>query len=89
MRGVEREIGKGYYDPEPHENMLEGARLVDCGGANMSHIDAQRSLDNGYREANDSISQDVFLIVLGGDHAVPMPILAAYEDKGAAARYSI
>lgn len=75
-------IGMGYYDPELDENMLEGVRLVDCGDADMIHIDAQRSLQNAYEEAKEIISQDVFLIVLGGDHAVPIPILAAYEEMG-------
>jgi agmatinase len=75
-------IGMGYYDPELDENMLEGVRIVDCGDADMIHIDAQRSLDNAYAEAKEIISQDVFLVVLGGDHAVPMPILSAYEDRG-------
>lgn len=75
-------IGMGYYDPELDENMLEGVRVVDCGDADMIHVDAQRSLDNAYTEAKEIISQDVFLVVLGGDHAVPIPILAAYEDKG-------
>ena len=75
-------IGMGYYDPELDENMLEGVRLADCGDADMIHIDAQRSLQNAYEEAKEIVSQDVFMVVLGGDHSVPIPILAAYEDKG-------
>jgi agmatinase len=75
-------IGMGYYDPELDENMLGGVRLVDCGDADMVHMDAERSLGNAYEEAKEIISQNVFLVVLGGDHAVPIPILNAYEEKG-------
>ena len=74
-------IGMGYYDPELDENLLEGVRLVDCGDADIFHIDAQRSFRNVYEEAKEIVSQDVFLVVLGGDHAVPIPLLAAYEEK--------
>ncbi len=75
-------IGMGFYDPELDENMLEGVQIVDCGDVDIFHIDAQRSLQNAYEEAKEIISQDVFLIIIGGDHAVPIPILPAYEDKG-------
>jgi agmatinase len=75
-------IGKGYYDPELDKNLLEGVNLVDCGDADIFHIDSQRSLKNIYEEAKEIISQDTFLVVLGGDHSVPIPVMAAYEDKG-------
>ena len=73
--------GMGYYDPELDVNLLAGVKIVDCGDADVIHVDTQRSLDNIYEEAKQIISQDVFLVVLGGDHAVPIPLLQAYEDK--------
>ena len=74
--------GMGYYDPELDLDLLEGIRIVDCGDVDIFHMDGQRSLQNIYEESKQIISQDIFLVVLGGDHAVPIPLVRAYEEKG-------
>ena len=77
-------VETGYYDHELDENCMEGVSIVDCGDVDMSHMDAQRCLQNTYEAALEIISknQDVLLVSLGGDHAVPIPLLRAFRSKG-------
>jgi len=74
--------GMGYYDHEFDEQFLDGVRFADCGDVDIIHMDPQRSLHNAERDARELLDKDVLLVVLGGDHAVPIPILRAFEDHG-------
>jgi agmatinase len=76
--------GEGYYDHELDERCMEGVTIVDCGDVNMSHMDPLRSLQNTYDAALEILSAnpEVLLVSLGGDHAVPIPLLRAFESKG-------
>jgi len=75
-------LGVGYYDHEFDEYFLEDVRVVDCGDVDMIHMDPHRCLQNAYEDALEIISKDVLLVVLGGDHAIPIPVLRAFKDKG-------
>jgi len=74
--------GLGYYDHEFDEYFLDGVRMVDCGDVDIIHMEPQRSLLNAYEDVGELIGKDVLLVVLGGDHAVPIPILRAFQSKG-------
>jgi agmatinase len=76
--------GSGYYDHELDEQCMGGVDIVDCGDVDMSHMDPQRCLQNTYEAALEIISKhkDVLLVSLGGDHAVPIPLLRAFRSKG-------
>jgi len=74
--------GSGYYDHEFDAYFLEGVRIVDCGDVDIIHMDPQRSLNNAYEDACELLRKDLLLVVLGGDHAVPIPIVRAFKDKG-------
>jgi len=72
----------GYYDHEFDEYFLEDVRIVDCGDVDMIHMDTQQCLQNAYEDALELISKNVLLVVMGGDHAVSIPIVRAFKDKG-------
>ena len=72
----------GYYDHEFDEYFLDNVSIVDCGDVDMIHMDTHQCLENAYEDARELISKDVLLVVMGGDHAVPIPIVRAYEEKG-------
>lgn len=72
----------GYYDHEFDEYFLEGVRIVDCGDVDMIHMDPHRCLQNAYEAALEIVSKDVLLVVMGGDHAVPIPVVRAFKEKG-------
>lgn len=76
--------GSGFYDHEIDEYCMEEVSIVDCGDVNMSHMDGRRCLQNTYEAALEIISKnkDVLLVSLGGDHAVPIPLLRAFKSKG-------
>ena len=76
--------GSGFYDHEIDAYCMEGVNIVDCGDVNMSHMDAQRCLQNTYEAALEIISKNpkILLVSLGGDHAVPIPLLRAFKGKG-------
>ncbi len=72
----------GYYDHEFDEYFLENVRIVDCGDVDMIHMDPHRCLQNAYEAALELASKDVLLVVMGGDHAVPIPVVRALKQKG-------
>jgi agmatinase len=74
--------GAGYYDHEFDEQFLEGVRIVDCGDVDMIHMDPHRCLQNAYEASREITSKDALLVVMGGDHAVPIPVVRALKEKG-------
>jgi agmatinase len=71
-----------YYDAEFDEIYLDGVRIVDCGDVDMVHGDSRRCLDNIQAAIGAILARGALPVTLGGDHAVPIPILRAYGDAG-------
>jgi len=71
-----------YYDAEFDEIYLDGVRIVDCGDVDMVHGDSRRCLDNIQEAIGAILARGALPVTLGGDHAVPIPILRAYGDAG-------
>jgi agmatinase len=72
----------GYYDHEFDKYFLEGVRIADCGDVDMIHMDPQQCLQNIYEDVLELVSKDVLLVVIGGDHAVPIPVVRAMKESG-------
>lgn len=74
----------GYYDHEFDKYFLDGVRIVDCGDVDMIHMDPWRCLQNTYEEALEVVESnpEVLLVTMGGDHAVPIPVVRALAEKG-------
>lgn len=71
-----------YYDAEFEEVYLDGVRIVDAGDVDMIHAQPQRCLDNVERFVSQVVARGALPVTLGGDHAVPIPILRALRDQG-------
>lgn len=76
-------IGRGAYDPEDDIVHLAGdeVRIVDIGDADMVHIDAERCLDNIEYGVRKILAAGALPVVLGGDHAVHIPCIRAFDGE--------
>jgi agmatinase len=71
-----------YYDFEFDEINLEGVRIVDCGDVDMIHMDPQQNLVNSYDAVREIGKKGALMVILGGDHAVTIPVVRALKDRG-------
>lgn len=71
-----------YYDVDRDEIVLAGVRIVDCGDVDIIHMNPAASLQNARTAVRQILAHDVFLVVLGGDHAVSIPVVDAFADRG-------
>jgi agmatinase len=73
----------GAYDHEDDVVYLPaGLRLVDVGDADIIHTDTMRShanIEHGVRKILDA---GALPVVLGGDHSINIPCVAAFEGRG-------
>jgi agmatinase len=71
-----------YYDAEFDELYLDGVSIVDVGDADMIHGRPDACLANIEATTRAILDRGAMPVTLGGDHAVPIPILRALENHG-------
>jgi agmatinase len=71
-----------YYDAEFDEVFLEGVSVVDVGDVDMVHASPQVCLDNIQKSIGKILDRGAMPVTIGGDHAVPIPIMKAFGEKG-------
>jgi agmatinase len=71
-----------YYDAEFDEVYLDGVKIVDVGDADMIHARPDACLANIEATIAKIVERGAMPVTLGGDHAVPIPILRALHDLG-------
>ncbi len=71
-----------YYDAEFDEIYLDGVRIVDVGDIDMIHSSPEQCLANIEAAVGKILERGVMPVVLGGDHAVPIPIMRAFGTAG-------
>jgi agmatinase len=71
-----------YYDAEFDEVYLDGVSIVDVGDADMIHGSPDQCLQNIQATTEKILERGAMPVTLGGDHAVPIPILRAFRDHG-------
>ncbi len=71
-----------YYDAEFDEIFLDGVRIVDVGDADMIHGRPDACLANIEATTRAILDRGALPVTLGGDHAVPIPIMRAFHDRG-------
>ncbi|MFC7053284.1 agmatinase [Hansschlegelia quercus] len=73
----------GAYDHEDDVVYLEAgkARIVDLGDADMIHTDTIRSHANIETAVRTILKAGAIPVVLGGDHSVNIPCIAAFSDE--------
>ena len=72
----------GAYDHEDDFTYLEGLRIVDLGDADIIHTDTVRSHANIEAAVRRILAAGALPVVLGGDHSINIPCIAAYEAHG-------
>ncbi|MEM6357726.1 MAG: agmatinase [Pseudomonadota bacterium] len=74
----------GAYDHEDDVTYLgEDVRIVDMGDADIVHTDTARSHANIEAGVRAALSAGATPVVIGGDHSVNIPAIAAFEDDAA------
>ncbi|MEO0387412.1 MAG: agmatinase [Pseudomonadota bacterium] len=72
----------GAYDHEDDVTYLEGARIVDLGDADIVHTDTTQSHANIQAAVTKILAAGALPVVLGGDHSVNIPCVAAFAGRG-------
>ena len=72
----------GAYDHEDDATYLEDVRIVDIGDADIIHTDTVRSHANIEAGVRAILAAGALPVVLGGDHSVTIPCIAAFEGHG-------
>ena len=74
----------GSYDHEDDVTYLprERVQLVDAGDIDILHTDAMTSLANVETGVRALLDRGALPVVLGGDHAVTAPAIAAFSEHG-------
>ena len=74
----------GAYDFERDTLYLtaEEVRMVDVGDADIVHTDMEKSHANTEAAVRRILASGAMPVVLGGDHSVHAPVMAAFEDRG-------
>ena len=72
----------GAYDHEDDVTYLDRVRITDVGDADMVHTDTVKSHANTEAAVRAILSKDVMPVILGGDHAISAPNIAAFSEHG-------
>jgi agmatinase len=82
VRGLERydfDLGGTLYDGQD-------IRAVDCGDVRADPTDRVGHVARSEEAVRHILAAGAFPIVLGGDHAIPIPVMRAYGSAGAASK---
>ena len=72
----------GAYDHDDDVTYLEDVRIVDLGDADIVHTDTLNSHANIEAGVRRILEAGALPVVLGGDHSVNIPCIAAFEGRG-------
>lgn len=76
--------GAGFYDPETGQSYLEHEqrerRIVDGGDLPILPTNVRATFDAITAGVRNVVSQGALPVLLGGDHAIPYPIVRAFEE---------
>ncbi len=73
---------RGAYDFEDDINYLPASevKIVDVGDADIGHTDMEQSHANTEYAVRQILAAGATPIILGGDHSIHDPVMAAYSD---------
>jgi agmatinase len=77
LRGLERydfDIGGTLYDGK-------NIRAVDCGDVRGDHLDLKAHVARAELAVRGVLAAGALPIILGGDHAIPIPVLRAFDKE--------
>lgn len=74
-------FGSGGYDFERDEVFLgPECRIFDCGDVDMIHADLEQCFENTEEAVRKIVEKGTIPVILGGDHAVTIPCLRAFDS---------
>ncbi len=71
----------GAYDHEDDVTYLADTRIVDMGDADIVHTDTEGSHANIEKGVRAILDAGALPVVLGGDHSINIPCVAAFSDQ--------
>ncbi|MDO6731864.1 agmatinase [Marinovum sp. 2_MG-2023] len=71
----------GAYDHEDDVTYLADTRIVDIGDADIVHTDTKSSHANIEKGVRAILDAGALPVVLGGDHSINIPCVAAFSDQ--------
>lgn len=76
-------FGNGLYSHEDDRTYLteEQVRIQDVGDVDILHTDMARSNGNATEAVRRILARKAMPVILGGDHSVTVPVLAAFEGE--------
>lgn len=72
----------GAYDHEDDTTYLDDLRIVDLGDADIVHTDTIQSHANIEYGVKKILAADALPVIIGGDHSINIPCIAAFADHG-------
>ncbi len=73
----------GFYDYEDNVTYLsDKTHVVDAGDVDIIPADTSKSFPNIKVAVNNILKSNVFPVMLGGDHSITAPSVAAFADRG-------
>lgn len=73
----------GFYDYEDNVIYLpDKTRVVDAGDVDIIPTDTEKSFAKIKAAVNNILKSNAFPVILGGDHSVTAPSVAAFADRG-------
>jgi len=75
---------RNHYDWDLGGPLLDGrdVRIVDCGNVTADKSDHKEHYRRAEQAARKIIAANATIIVLGGDHGVPIPVMRALKEHG-------
>ena len=75
-----RRASPGYYDVNQDRYRLEGARLADCGDADVIFYDVERNVRIIESSVRQILARSAMPVVIGGDHSISYPVIRAFDQ---------
>jgi agmatinase len=76
--------GTGYWNIDDGREYLQDAimhkRIVDCGDVDVIYTRPDLTADNVTKAIRTVLARGAIPIILGGDHAIPISVVSAYEE---------
>jgi agmatinase len=76
--------GGGFWNMDDNREYLDeemkGSRIVDCGDVDVIYTRPDLTANNVTKAVRTMLSRGAMPVILGGDHAIPIPIVQAFDQ---------
>jgi agmatinase len=75
-------VPNGYWDVNQRKRFLKGVRMVDCGDVDVVYYDFENNRRKMTAGVEAILDRKAFPVLIGGDHSVTFPNVAAFSRFG-------